>query len=380
MKPVFGVRTAEVYLDNAATTMIDPDVFDAMRPFIEENYGDHEAGQHHLGRQAKEAMGKAREQVTELLGCKADRVFFTSGGTEANNWALKGFPSVRIVISAIESPSVAKSAAAAPLCTLKVVPVDSFGQVRMDELEKTLNEGPVKLVSIQYANGEVGTVQPIKDIAAMVHARGAVFHVDAEQAFGKIPVIPEDDGIDLLSISAHKIHGPKGVGALYIKEGISLAPLIHGGSQEGGMRAGTIPVHQVVGFGMAAEKARCSMKVEEPRQRALLKKLSVSLTEMAKGVRNGHPEKCLPNILNMRFPVDAFMLATTLNKEYGICVSCGSRKSSLSPVLKVLGQTDAHASQAIRISLSRHTTEEHIRFLLGCIQPAIKMALARSAS
>jgi cysteine desulfurase len=112
----------------------------------------------------------------------------------------------------------------------------------------------------------------------------------------------------------------------------------------------------------------------------LLKKLSVSLTEMAKGVRNGHPEKCLPNILNMRFPVDAFMLATTLNKEYGICVSCGSRKSSPSPVLKVLGQTDAHASQAIRISLSRHTTEEHIRFLLGCIQPAIKMALARSVS
>lgn len=380
MKPVFGVRTAEVYLDNAATTMIDPDVVNDMRPFTEENYGNPET-LYHLGRQAKEAVDKAREQVAELLGCKPGRVFFTSGGTEANNWALKGFPSVKIAISTIEHPSVSKAAAAAYLCALKLIPVDATGLLKMDELEKALADDEVKLVSIQYANNEVGTVQPIRDIAALVHAKGAVFHVDAVQAFGKIPVIPEDDGIDLLSISAHKIHGPMGVGALYVKEGIALEPMMHGGPQEGGMRAGTTPVHQIVGFGAAAEKARCTMKDEAPRQLALLKQLATSLAEMAKGERNGHPEKCLPNILNMRFPVDASMLAATLNKEFGVCVACGAAcaRSRPSQVLKALGQTDARASQAIRISLSRFTTEEHTRFLAGCIQPAIRVALERSA-
>ena len=384
MKPVFGVRAAEIYLDNAATTMIDPDVFDAMRPFIEENYGNHESS-HHLGRQAKEAVDKAREQVAELLGCKPERVFFTSGGTESNNWALKGLKSSgnAIAISSIEHPSVTKSAKAATLDgpLLKVIPVDASGLLKMDELEKALANRDVKLVSIQYANNEVGTVQPIMEIAAMVHAKGAVFHVDAVQAFGKILVIPEVDGIDLLSISAHKIHGPKGVGALFIKEGVKLEPMMHGGPQEGGMRAGTTPVHQVVGFGVAAELARCSIKTEEPRQRALVKQLASALAEMAKGVRNGHPDKCLPNILNMRFPVDASMLAATLNKEYGVCVACGAACSRSRPsmVLRALGQTEAQASQAIRISLSRYTTEEHIRFLSGGIQPAIRMALERSA-
>ena len=384
MKPVFGVRTAEIYLDNAATTMIDPDVVNDMRPFTEENYGNPET-LYHLGRQAKEAVDKAREQVAELLGCKPGRVFFTSGGTESNNWALKGLKGSgnAIAISSIEHPSVAKSAQAAtsdgPL--LKVIPVDALGLLKMDELEKALAQRDVKLVSVQYANNEVGTVQPIREIAAMVHAKGAVFHCDAVQAFGKIPVIPEDDGIDLLSISAHKIHGPMGVGALYVKDGIALEPMMHGGPQEGGMRAGTTPVHQIVGFGAAAEKARCTMKDEAPRQLALLKQLATSLAEMAKGERNGHPEKCLPNILNMRFPVDASMLAATLNKEFGVCVACGAAcaRSRPSQVLKALGQTDARASQAIRISLSRFTTEEHTRFLVGCIQPAIRVALERSA-
>jgi cysteine desulfurase len=308
-------------------------------------------------------------------------LFFTSGGTESNNWALKGFPGRRILISAIEHPSVTKSAEAAPCCHL-VIPVDATGLLKMDALEKALTPDQLSLVSVQYANNVIGTIQPIKDIAALVHAKGAIFHVDAVQAFGKIPVYPEVEGIDLLSVSAHKIHGPMGVGALYVSKDVKLEPMIHGGPQENGMRAGTTPVHQVVGFGAAAEIARCTMKTEEPRQRQLVSRLATSLAEMAGGVRNGHPEKTLPNILNVRFPtVDAAMLAATLNKEFGVCVACGAACSRGKPssVLKALGQDDMQASRAIRISISRYTTEEQVQFLSGCIQAAIRLALEKSA-
>jgi cysteine desulfurase len=311
-------------------------------------------------------------------------VFFTSGGTESNNWALKSFPGRKILVSSIEHPSVTKSAEAAPHCSLVTIPVDATGLIRMDALEKALTLTPdqLNLVSVQYANNEIGTIQPIKDIAALVHAKRAIFHVDAVQAFGKVPVYPEIEGIDLLSISAHKIHGPMGVGALYVSKDVNLEPMIHGGPQENGMRAGTTPVHQIVGFGAAAEIARCKMKAEEPRQRKLASRLATSLAEMAGGVRNGHPEKTLPNILNVRFPtVDAAMLAAILNKEFGVCVACGAACSRGKPssVLKALGQDDMQSSRAIRISISRYTTEEQVQFLSGCIQAAIRLALEKSA-
>jgi cysteine desulfurase len=328
-----------------------------LRPYIEESYGNPET-LYHLGFQAKEAVDKARRQVADLLDCSPEGVFFTSGGTESNNWALKGFRGRRILVSAIEHPSVTKAAAAAPLCSLRIIPVDAAGLLKMDALEKALTPDELNLVSVQYANNEIGTIQPIGDIAALVHDKGAILHVDAVQAFGKIPVFPELDGIDLLSISAHKIHGPMGVGALYVSKNIKLDPMIHGGPQENGMRAGTSPVHQIVGFGAAAEIARCTMKREEPRQRELVNRLATSLAEMAGGVRNGHPEKTLPNILSMQFPkVDAAMLAATLNKEFGICVACGAACSRGRPsqVLKALGQDDAQASRAIRISISRRS-------------------------
>lgn len=379
MKPVFGVRNAEVYLDNAATTMIDPDVVDAMRPVLEENYGNPET-LYHLGQQAKTAVDKAREQVAELMGVQSDRVFFTSGGTEANNWALKCCPASRIATSAIEHASVLR-----PIESLKIgwcqVPVDKTGLVDLEFLKKELSENHADLVSIQYANNEIGTVQPIRAIAEIVHAANAVFHVDAVQAFGKLIFSAEDDGIDMMSVSAHKIHGPMGIGALYARPALALVPLLHGGLQESGMRAGTLPVHQIVGFGAAAEKARCTMKQEIPRQTELLKAFSAEIGKSIQYKRNGNSEKCLPNILSCCITgTEALLLAALLNQKFGICVACGAACSRGNPshVLKAIGLSDAENNSTLRISISRFSTDKQVNFFAASLQSAIRMSRERS--
>jgi len=224
----------------------------------------------------------------------------------------------------------------------------------------------------------VGTIQPVKELAARAHAEGYLFHCDAVQSFGKVRVIPESEGIDSLSISAHKLHGPVGVGALYIKEGVLLAPLLHGEGQEGGMRSGTIAVHQVVGFGAAAEIARRKLKEEEKRQRELVFRLEKMLKEMSGATRNGHATECLPGILNVRIKgVDAALLARALNTKFGVCVHSAPRGSA-SLVLKAMGKTDTEATQSIRISLSRFSTEEQMKFFAGSIQPAIRLSQMKS--
>jgi cysteine desulfurase len=379
VKPVFGVTKSEIYFDNAATTMIDPAVVDAMRPFLEENYGNPDT-LYHLGKQSRVAVDGAREQIADLLGCKSDRIFFTSGGTEANNWVVKSTGVVRIVASAIEHQSILK-----PLEWLArsgfgraIIPVDNKGIIDLNALEEELDANGDKpggeLVCVQYANNEIGTIQPIKRIAELVHSYGGKLFVDAVQMYGKELFYPEDDCIDFMSISSHKIHGPMGIGALYIAPGLSLEPLFHGGGQESGMRSGTLPVHQIVGFGAASDIARCSRRDEMPKIKGLIRELDLNLEVVGKK-RNGDTENCLPNILSVQIPdTEGALVAAILNKDYGICVACGAACSRGNPshVLKAIGLTDIENSSTIRISLSKYNTSSQINYFIASIQGAIK--------
>lgn len=389
MKPVFGkTRRTEAYLDNAATTEIDPDVVRAMMPYLEENYGNPET-LYNLGFSAKDGVETARAQVAELLDCNPACVFFTSGGTEANNWALKGccnnMPDRTLVVSAVEHSSVLNTARwldAQKEVRLQVVPVDGNGTVLLDELKKILS-GPgvsVHMVSIQHVNNELGTIQPLKEIAEMAHGAGAIFHVDAVQSFGKISVRPEDYDIDLLSVSAHKIHGPMGIGALYVREGLAIQPLLHGGHQENGMRAGTLPVHQIVGMGAAAEKARCTFAHTQEKMEGFAKELETHLKDKVKAVRNGNPTMRVPNILSFTIPdAEGSLLAAVLNERFNICIACGAACSRGQPshVLRAIGMTDEMNRKTIRVSFGRLTEAHHVQSLWASIQAAVKMAKDR---
>lgn len=387
MKPSFGTtRRTEAYLDNAATTEIDPDVVSAMRPYLEENYGNPET-LYHLGRQAKEGVDVAREQVAELFDCQPERVFFTSGGTEANNWALKSIcddqQGKTLVISFVEHASISKAAgwlASRRDIHLVIVDVDKTGMVNLDVLKAALAPGDIRMVSIQHVNNELGTIQDLKAISELVHEAGAVFHVDAVQSFGKIAVHPDDWLADLVSVSAHKIHGPMGIGALYIRDGLEIPPFMHGGHQENGMRAGTLPVHQIVGFGAAAERARCTMATTAGRLEEFAAELETQMKGRCGAVRNGHPTSRIPHILSLTIPdVEGTLLAAVLNEKYGICIACGAACSRGQPshVLSAIGLSDEMNRKTIRISMGRLTTQVHIRSLWMSIQAAIKMAKDR---
>jgi cysteine desulfurase len=263
-----------------------------------------------------------------------------------------------------------------------LIPVDKTGLVTAKSVADLLAGGvPAKLISIQYANNEIGTVQPIREIADAVHGAGAKLHVDAVQALGKLIFSGEDDGIDMMSVSAHKIYGPMGIGALYVAKDVALEPMFHGGHQESGMRAGTIPVHQIVGFGAAAEKAKCTMKQEIPRQEKLLKAFAAEIGKVTQYKRNGNTEKCLPNILSCCITgTEAPLLAALLNKEFGICVACGAACSRGNPshVLKAIGLSDAESNSTLRISIGRFSTDKQVNFFAASLLSSIRMARERS--
>jgi cysteine desulfurase len=381
MKPVFGIRNAEVYLDNAATTKVAPEVFDEMHPWLEEHYGNPDA-LYHKGLQAKEAVEKARSQIADLLECPAKCINFTSGGTEANNWVLKVISAPKDGVASFITSAIEHRSVLAPLEFLKtfglnvsVVSVDSTGRLNMDKLEEALGRKPT-MVSIQYANNETGVIQDIKRIAEWTHAAGSLLHVDAVQAVGKVDVFPIIDQIDLMSISAHKIHGPKGIGCLYVAEKLGeFNPFIHGGQQEEGHRAGTLPVHQIVGFGKAADLVRCSMKTEAPRQAKLLNWLAMDMYDKTGALRNGNRDNQLPNIMNMTFPaIDGAMLVSILSEKFGICVATAAActRGNPSHVLMAMGMQPRAVSSSLRISIGRYTTDEHIKYFAACIQSAIK--------
>ena len=362
-----------IYLDYNASTPIDPAVAATIRPLLEDHYGNPSSG-HWASTPAKTALEGGRGQVAALLGCHNDEIVFTSGGSEANNLALKGLyfalrdKGNHIVTSRIEHPAVIEPCRFLERLGARVtyLPVDSAGRIDPDDLREAITPRTI-LVSVMHANNEVGTIQPVEECARIAHERGVLFHTDAAQSIGKIPTNVDELGVDLLSVAGHKIYAPKGVGALFVRRGVAIEPLIHGAGHEGGRRAGTESALLAAGLGKACELARDLASMD--RIRALRDQFWQKLQE-GFGERvalNGHPTHRLPNTLNVAFVGTAG--AEILARLEGVAASTGSAchtgRIELSPVLEAMGVDPEVGMGAIRFSLGRWTTQEEIDSVIG---------------
>lgn len=369
------------YLDYAATTPMDPRVREAIADAMAETYGN-PSSLYATGRAAKAAVEQVRRQVAALIGARAEEIFFTSGGSESDNWALKGIAFARraagvpcgIVTSAIEHPAVLRTCEylEAQGFSITRLPVDEEGIVAPAALAAVLedashsDEGSIGIVSVMMANNEVGTIEPIAELTAIAHAHGAVFHTDAVQAAGHIPIDVQALGIDALSLTAHKFCGPKGVGALYVRRGVAIDPLIHGGEQERGLRAGTENVPGIVGLGCAAELAAAELAAEAERLDEL-RRLLAERVQAIHGCTLHQAEddvQRLPGIVNFGFEgVRHDALLIRLDRA-GFAISAGSACSagSLEPshVLAAMGVPPERAQEAVRVSMGRFTTREDV--------------------
>jgi len=371
-----------VYLDNAATTRILPEVREAMLPYLDEFFGNPSC-LHDWGDAAREAMEKARVQVADLIGANAEEIIFTSGGTESNNFAIKGLALAQqakgkhIVISAMEHFSVLHSARTLEKWgfELTLVPVDKYGVVNPDEVRKNLRKDTV-LVSIMHANNEVGTIQPIKEIARITKENNILFHTDAVATAGIIPVDVKELGVDALSLAGNMFYGPKGVGALWVRKGVRLMPLLDGGMQEGGRRAGTEDILAIVGLGKAAELAQTNMAARTEQITPLRNRL---LTELPAKIElvivTGHPQNRLPGNASfcVRF-IEGESMLMSLNIQ-GVAVSsgsaCTSRALKASHVLIAMGLSHEIAQGSILFSLGIDNTNEDIDYVLAVLPPIV---------
>jgi cysteine desulfurase NifS len=370
-----------IYLDNNATTPVSTDVRDAMLPFLNGKHGN-PSSIHSAGRDAREAVEHARRQIAALINTRPRRIIFTGGGSEADNLALKGVafakkPGGRIVTTRVEHPAVIGTCdflerLGYPITWLDV---DKDGWLSPEQLYKAMTDDTV-LVSIMMANNEVGTILPIKELCAIAHEGGVLFHTDAVQAIGKIKVDVQDLNVDLLSISGHKLHAPKGIGALYVKKGVELEPIIHGGKQESGLRAGTENVASIVGFGKAADLAGKNLSVQVS-VKELRDTLEEGIMRIVPGARlNGHRQQRLPNTLNMTLPeLRGESLVVALD-QHGVSISSGSACKSGSPkpthVLMAMGRSEEEAHCAVRLSLSHETTKEDIESTLTSLEQVLE--------
>ncbi len=368
----------EIYLDYNATTPVDPEVVKAMLPYLEKYF--HNPSSLYKGSfKVRTDVESAREKVAKLINARPEEIVFTSGGSEADNMAIKGVAFSRsqkgkhIITSSIEHHAVLHTCQFLEKMGFEVtyLPVDRYGLVDPDDLKKAIRKDTI-LVSIMLANNEIGTIEPIKDLAQVAHEHDVLFHTDAVQAVGKIPVDVKDLGIDLLSMSAHKFYGPKGVGALYIRKGIKISPLIHGGSQEKNRRAGTENVAGIIGMGKAAEIALEEMGEEERKIRPLRDKLEEGIvSRIPEVIVNGHPERSLYNTLNIcvKYIEGESMLA--LLDAQGISASSGSActSSSLEPshVLLAIGIPHEIAHGSLRFSFGKHNTREDVDKVLEAL-------------
>ncbi len=362
-----------IYLDNNATTMTAPEVLEEMEPFFGRYYGN-PSSMHNFGGQVDKKIKNARQQAAALLGCEPDEIVFTSCGTESDNTAIRGiletYPQKRkVIISRVEHPAVLSTCRHLTSHGYDVVEigVDGQGRLNMDELEECLDDDTA-VVSIMWANNETGTIFPVEKIADMCAERGIVFHTDAVQAVGKIPINLSDGNISLLSISGHKLHAAKGVGLLYIKKGTRISPFMLGGHQEGGKRAGTENVPGIVGLGRACELAGRRMEDENTRVRQLRDRLeSRILAECPQSFVNGDVENRLPNTTNISFEYIEGEAILLLMDKLGICASSGSActSGSLEPshVLRAMGVPFTAAHGSVRFSLSVYNTDEEIDFV-----------------
>lgn len=363
-------RENRVYLDNNATSPVAAEVREAMLPYLDNHIGN-PSSIHGIGREAREAMEKARRQIAALINCRPRRLVFTGGGSEADNLALKGIatahgkPGDHIITSSIEHPAILETCRSLEALGFRVtyLSADEYGRVHPEELERSITDDTL-LVSIMMANNEVGTIAPIKELCTIAHENGALFHTDAVQAVGKIPVDVEYLDVDLLTLTAHKFHGPKGVGALYVRKGLSLDPLVHGGKQESGLRAGTENIPGIVGLGKAADLAKHAVR-DKDGVRELRDRLEEMIREQVPdAVLNGHPTERTPNTLNLTLPdLRGESLVVALDM-HGISLSSGSACKAGSPepthVLIAMGRSEAQAHCSVRFSLSRFTTADEI--------------------
>jgi len=370
-----------IYFDNNATTQVAEEVLEEIQPLFCKLYGN-PSSMHTFGGQMGRRIGQAREQVAGLLGCDPSEIVFTSGGTESDNTAIKGalaaLPHKRkIITSRIEHPAVLT------VCrelenrgyTVVELPVNKEGQLDIEQLAKQLDDDTA-LVTIMYANNETGVIFPIEKISRLVADKGVVFHTDAVQAVGKIPLNLSKSNIDLLSLSGHKLHGPKGVGILYVRKGTRLSPYMLGGHQEAGRRAGTENVPGIVGIGKACELAAKNFEQENSKVKNLRDRLEGSILEKCPDARlNGDKENRLPNTTNISFEyIEGEAILLMLDK-YGICASSGSActSGSLEPshVLRAMGVPFTAAHGSIRFSLSRYNTEEEVDYTIEKMPPIV---------
>ena len=378
-----------IYLDYAATTPVDTEVIEAMLPYFRVTFGN-PSSIHSFGQQARSAVEDAREKVSSFLGVKPAEIIFTSGGTESNNFAIKGIAwgnrkkGNHIITSAIEHHAVMEPCHFLEREGFDVtfLPVDSYGLVEPRDVEKAIT-GRTILVSIMHANNEIGTVQPIAEIGKIARERGVYFHTDAVQTFGHMPFSVDDLNVDLLSLSAHKLYGPKGVGALYIRQGTRLEPHMHGGEQEGKRRASTHNVPGIVGLAKAVELAEKAMAEEDTRITGLRNRLILGIFDRIDRVRlNGHPEKRLANNVNISIEYcegEAMILSLDL---MGIACSTGSACSSTSVepshVLRAIGLSVEETRGSLRFSLGRYTEDSQIDQVLEVLPKIVKRLRAMS--
>jgi len=367
-----------VYLDYNATTPCDERVVQAMEPYLCLKYGN-PSSLYGIAREARRAVARAREAVAALIGASPEEVFFTGCGTEADNWAIKGTAEAlkskgnHIITTAIEHHAVLEPCAylAKNGWEATFLPVDAHGLVDPEILEKSIKETTI-LVSVMWANNEIGTIEPIEELAEICRRRKVRFHTDAVQAAGKLPIRVKETGIDLLSLSAHKFHGPKGVGALYVRKGTRIAPLLHGGHQENGRRAGTENVAGIVGLGAAAELALAGMEEETRKEKRLRDRLEKELVaRIPEVIVNGHPEKRLANTLNICVKyVEGEAMLLHLDAA-GICASSGSActSGSLDPshVLLATGLPHEIAHGSLRFSFGRFSTDEDVDSVVSAL-------------
>lgn len=373
----------KIYLDHNATTPVRPEVFEAMKPFLTEKWGN-PSSIHWAGRMARGYVDEAREKVASLIGADPAEIIFTSCGSESNNLAIKGVVAYHekkgkhIITTKVEHPAVLETCRYLEKkgCSVTYLSVDRYGMVDLDEYRKAFRNDTV-LVTVMMANNETGTIFPIKEMATIAKERGVLFHTDAVQAAGKVSIDVNELGVDMLTISGHKIYAPKGIGALYVRKGVRLDNLIHGGHQERGRRAGTENVAGIVAIGTAAELVKKELPEVASRVKRLRDKLENGLKERISDVQvNGHPEKRVPTTLNMSFfYIEGESILLHLDME-GIAASSGSActSGSLEPshVLLAMNIPPENAHGSVRFSLGKDTTEDEIDYVLEVLPPIVE--------
>ena len=378
-----------IYMDHSATTPVDPEVLNAMIPYYTDMFGN-SSSIHSQGQKAHRAVEESREKVAALLGAKPTEIIFTSGGTEADNQAIISYMTHNrtkgnhIITSAIEHHAVLHTCEfmAKQGFELTVLPVNSYGEVEPDTLRQAIRPNTA-LVSIMHGNNEIGTIEPIKELATITHESGAIFHTDAVQTVGKIPVDVNDLGVDLLSASSHKLYGPKGVGCLYVRKGIRMGSFMHGGAHERNLRAGTVNVPGVVGFGKAAAMAMERLCSQEAPLAGQAKRLTDGIFAAIPNTRlTGHPDRRLPGSVSVCFDYVEGESILLMLDNYGIMASSGSActSGSLDPshVLLAIGLPHETAHGSLRITMGKDNTEEDVDYLLQVLPPIIKNLRAMS--